>query len=66
MEMIRMTKRITREEIINIVNRAYSQYYRLYSNEMSLAEKLFFKDIQKTIINIVYDRLEELAKELEE
>ena len=59
-------KRITREEITNIVDKAYIQYYRLYSNEMSLTERLFFEDMQKTIVNIVYDRLGELEKELEE
>ena len=59
-------KRITREEITNIVNKAYIQYYRLYSDEMSLTERLFFEDMQKTIVNIVYDKLGELEKELEE
>ena len=59
-------KRIAREEIINIVNKAYIQYFRLYGHDMSLTERLFFKDIQETIINIVYERLGELEKELEE
>lgn len=59
-------KRITREEITNIVNKAYIQYYRLYGHDMSLTERLFFEDMQNTIINIVYERLGELEKELEE
>lgn len=55
-------KRFTRAEINKIVQDICIHYYRMYGDEMSLSEKLFFKDIQETIENQVDYKIELLEK----
>lgn len=55
-------KRFTRAEINKIVHDICIHYYRMYGDEMSLSEKLFFKDIHETIENQVDYKIELLEE----
>jgi hypothetical protein len=55
-------KRFTRAEINKLIHDISIHYYRLYGDEMSLSERLFFKDIHETIENQVDYELELLEK----
>lgn len=55
-------KRFTRAEIHKIIHDVSIHYYRMYGDDMSLTEKLFFKDIHETIENQVDYELELLEK----
>lgn len=53
-------KRFTRTEIIEIIHDVSIHYYKMYGDEMSLSEQLFFTDIHETIENMVDYKLEKL------
>lgn len=57
-----MDKRFTRAEINKLIHDISIHYYRLYGDEMSLSERLLFKDIHETIENQVDYKLELLEK----
>ncbi len=57
-----MTKRFKRAEVNKIIHDVSVHYYRMYSEDMSLSEKLLFKDIHETIENMVDYKLEKLEK----
>ena len=56
-------KQFTRAEIHRIIHDVRIEYYRRYSDDMSLSEKLLYTDICETIENNVDYRLELLEKE---
>lgn len=58
-------KRFTRAEINKIIHDVRIHYYRMYGDEMSLSERLFYADICETIENMVDYNLEKLEKESE-
>ena len=56
---MRMTeKRFTRAEVNKIIHDVRIHYYRMYGDEMSLSERLFYADICETIENQVDYRME--------
>ena len=58
-------KRFTREEVIKMIHDVRVHYYRMFGDEMSLSERLFFTDIGNTIENQVDYEMELLEKELQ-
>lgn len=53
-------KQFTRAEINKIIHDASIQYYRIFTNDMSLSEKLFFKEIYENIASRVDYKLRQL------
>ena len=56
-------KRFTREEVIKIIHDVRIHYYKLYGDEMSLSERLFYADICETIENQVDYKMELLEND---
>ena len=51
-------KRFTRTEVIKIIHDVSIHYYKMFGDDMSLSEKLFFRDIHETIENQVDYKME--------
>ena len=51
-------KRFTRAEVIKMIHDVRIHYYKLYGDEMSLSERLFYADICETIENQVDYKME--------
>lgn len=56
-------KRFTREEVIKIIHDVRIHYYKMYGDEMSLSERLFYTDICETIENQVDYKMELLEND---
>ena len=56
-------KLFTRAEVTEIIHDVRIHYYRMYGDEMSLSDRLFFKDIAETIENQVDYSMELLEKD---
>ena len=58
-----MTERkYTRAEISEIIYAEFNNFYRVWSNEMTLGEKLLFSEIKKNIFDGVDYKLDKLEK----
>lgn len=51
-------KRFTRAEVNKMIHDVRIHYYKMYGDEMSLSERLFYKDICETIENQVDYKME--------
>ena len=51
-------KRFTRAEVIKMIHDVRIHYYKMYGDEMSLSERLFYADICETIENQVDYKME--------
>lgn len=51
-------KRFTRTEVIEMIHDVSIHYYKMFGDEMSLSERLFFTDIHETIENQVDYKME--------
>lgn len=51
-------KRFTRTEVIGMIHDVSIHYYKMFGDEMSLSERLFFTNIHKTIENQVDYKME--------
>ena len=55
-------KRFTRQEINKIIYEQFKTFYTVWSNDMTLSEKLLLQKVQKDIISGVDCKLSELEK----
>ena len=56
-------KRFTRAEVNKFIHDVRIHYYKMYGDEMSLSERLFYADICETIENQVDYKMELLEKD---
>lgn len=55
-------KRFTRQEINKIIYEQFKTFYTVWSNDMTLSEKLLLQKVQKDILSGVVCKLNELEK----
>ena len=55
-------KRFTRQEINKIIYEQFKTFYTVWSNDMTLSEKLLLQKVQKDILSGVDCKLSELEK----
>ena len=55
-------KRFTRQEINKIIYEQFKTFYTVWSNDMTLSEKLLLQKVQKDILSGVGCKLSELEK----
>ena len=55
-------KRFTRQEINKIIYKQFNNFYTVWSNDMTLSEKLLLQKVQKDILRGVNCKLNELEK----
>ena len=55
-------KRFTRQEINKIIYEQFKTFYNVWSNDMTLSEKLLLQKVQKDILRGVDCKLSELEK----
>ena len=55
-------KRFTRQEINKIIYEQFNNFYSVWSNDMTLSEKLLLQKVQKDILRGVDCKLNELEK----
>ena len=55
-------KRFTRQEINKIIYKQFNNFYTVWSNDMTLSEKLLLQKVQKDILRGVDCKLNELEK----
>ena len=55
-------KRFTRQEINKIIYEQFKTFYNVWSNDMTLSEKLLLQKVQKDILSGVDCKLSELEK----
>ena len=55
-------KRFTRQEINKIIYEQFNNFYSVWSNDMTLSEKLLLQKVQKDILSGVDCKLSELEK----
>ena len=55
-------KRFTKQEINKIIYKQFNNFYSVWSNDMTLSEKLLLQKVQKDILSGVDCKLSELEK----
>ena len=55
-------KKFTRQEINKIIYKQFNNFYTVWSNDMTLSEKLLLQKVQKDILSGVDCKLSELEK----
>ena len=55
-------KQFTRAEINKLLHDISTHYYRMFGDDMTLSEKLFFRDVHETLENQLDYKMELLEK----